>query len=253
MRVLLIAVLVILTVANGQAQRNDYTDKVVLKDGARIKGQITRNMVGDSLEIVVNGQTIKLRYDQILAIKNGKFRYRDYSPKQAGYFILTEMNLAFGQSSNWNSTYTSAAFNVVNGYRFDHKKSVGLGVGIDMLDETRLIPVYLHFQSELYESRTTPYFFGSIGYNYLAVKESPWRSFDPDELQGGLYGNVGIGMKLSTKRHSWLFNIGFQLQNYKIAWTDVWPSWSSFRPPNGQTIEETHSLRRVSYKIGFMF
>jgi hypothetical protein len=226
------AALLISTNAGAQKKETIY-----LKNGSIISGKVISRDTGSKVvKIQTEGNTWAFPIAEIDSVQSYK------SPSvfnQRGYYAIVSMGLQFG-NTNYYYGGPSAGFslNVVNGYRFDRYKSLGVATGFDFYSENEFIPVNIDFRGTLFDRKITPYYFAQAGYGFLANKESK-------DSKGGINFGAGLGYLLSINNSTgFFFEAGYRQQEATVVYYSDWGPW--------KTVVD-YSFRRTSFKVGFMF
>ena len=112
-----------------------------------------------------------------------------------------------------NNTAT-LGIETINGYQFSHWLILGAGIGMQLYDDLALIPLFLHVQSNLMDSRLSPFIAGEIGNSFIRPQlfvESNW------EDKGGFMGSFLLGVKYFVVPSMAInFSLGIRYQEVKI-------------------------------------
>lgn len=229
------------------AQKN--YDMVVLKDGTVLYGKVIElETEGRLILETAKRRTFIIGMSEVESIK----RYRGRIPLAAkpnfltkskrGYFNECEMGLNLGSTPSfwwWGPEITGGfSLQVVNGYRFDRFRKVGLGLGLDVYSGFPFSSVYTKVGGNLFEGAVSPLYWGDLGYGF---------GLDADS-KGGLLAGFGTGLRLNSRGSASIqFSFGYHLQKATVelfGW-----DWQ------GNPIEDRrrYQFNRVVLRIGVAF
>jgi hypothetical protein len=125
------------------------------------------------------------------------FRKRDF-----GYMNVTRAGILKHNESN------KFTISVVNGIHVDRRLGTGLGVGWDNYEKTKAFPIFLDIRADLQDKSTTAFIAGDLGYTLM------WLDSDKGQERGGVFFNIGFGLKAPTANAliSALFEVGYKNQ-----------------------------------------
>lgn len=220
--------------------------KVVLKNGVLMKGEIVEFVQDDYLIIrVMDGQDMRIPANYIRSFKIKKGKLNTYNIPQKGYYNYTKGGFLFTKANEFDAVNVNMSVHTINGYRYNQFYSAGLGVGLDRYGSTSALPVYLSLNRDLFASRVTPVFSGSIGYSWMWEVNDGWEDFD--DVKGGLFWELGVGLRINYKKTALIFSYAYKHQNSELTITeDLW-----WRAEN--TIVENHKFRNMALTVGMEF
>lgn len=249
---LILAVLGSLTLS---AQRGKK-DVVFLKNGSIIKGTIVLQDPGKLIKLKTKDNNLWVfRYDEIDSITKPSVAV---IPFRKGYFNLTELGVLAGISSN----ATKAPFTLtnINSWFFDKGFSTGLGVGVELSNETYL-PVVADFRYYFMDRRPLPFICLQAGYSFALggsysqtiyaiddIRVSPmiWPGpvpsyqNDPVSGRGGFLINPSIGIQTPINEgFAMTFSAGYRWMRHSYGRTDDYKIDIDYR--------------RLSIRIGLLF
>ena len=249
---LLLAVLASLTLS---AQRGKK-DVVYLKNGSIIKGTIVLQDPGKRIKLKTKDNNLWVfRYDEIDSIARPS---PVVIPFRKGYFNLTELGVLAGNSSN----ATKAPFTLtnVNSWYFAKGFSTGLGVGVELSNETYL-PVVADFRYYFQNRRPLPFISLQAGYSFalggsysqtiyaiddIRVSPAIWPgpvptyTNDPVSARGGFLINPAIGIQTPINENfAMTFSAGYRWMRHSYGRTEDYRIDIDYR--------------RLTLKIGLQF
>lgn len=218
--------------------QSEKEDVVYLKDGSILRGEIIEQSAGEAIKLQMVGRNVLvINLDEVEKINkeepSGTAHY-----KTSGYFNHTGMDMLPSQDG------TTVRFQMVNGYQFQPKFSLGLGIAfVPYNDPLGLIPVFVDGRYKFREANTTPFIFGRIGYSFsiLSDEDTPWSI---ENHRGGLVLNPGMGIEFHTSTgFGWYLTAGLNLDNSRFE-QERW---------DGRIVETTIDYRRVQFGFGLLF
>ena len=187
----------------------------------RYKGKLIRytinnlmdNSKGEILFYVYKiNDTIRLSSKSNYKLKLDKSSINEFHELDKRTWNKLEMGLNFGDYVTYAQIYLSKGFN--------NKKLLnsGIGSGILTIDRINFIPIYLSSSLDILTSnsnlRSTSRYrfftFNNIGYSFSSDFGGDYLSTD-----GGLFWNLGVGVKKSLRKSHISLNMGYQLQHYE--------------------------------------
>lgn len=247
----LIILVVILSLGLSDLRSQDFDSQpdsttlfdVYLKNGTVFKSV---TLVFDSqnrFEIhLSDGQFVTVSQQEIKKFEQAKLAKRQsYFDKinRRSYFNITEMALLFGRNS-YGSTVIGLSVYTINGHRFNDYLQLGLGVGIDLYQGYRTIPIFINLRGDIQRSKIIPYYYASFGYSPAWSVQGTF-----DEIDGGINYSLGVGLKFPANNKAWLLGIGHKAQNLKTR-SGNFELW-------GWEEEENRHLRRLAISFGLTF
>jgi hypothetical protein len=220
--------------------------KVILKNGVMMKGEIVEFVQDDYLIIhVMKGQDMRIPADYIRSFKIKKGKMSTYNLPKQGYYNYTKGGFLFLKANEFDGVQVNMSVHTINGYRYNQFYGAGLGVGLDRYGSTSALPVYLSIYRDLLASKVTPTFNGNIGYGWMWEINDGWEEFD--QVKGGLYWELGAGLRINYNKTALIFNYAYKRQNSELTISeDLW-----WRAEN--TIKENHKFRNMTLTVGMEF
>ncbi len=232
------------------AQRNK-NEVIYLKNGTVLKGQQTP--VDDDKVVVRSGKNLWVfNYSEIDSITS-KQMPGTFENESAPYFLKASVGILAGSSNN--SKPTPFSFDASFNYRILPKWYLGVGAGIDFLDESYL-PVFGNLEFHFRESRFTPfiglqggymiplddevYSGGGVYYDYMPWSSSYYYNPVPLESKGGLMVNPSFGFVSQLNP-----NLGLMLA-FGYRYHEV-----NFKGDNHYQLDREYN--RLSIRLGILF
>ena len=244
---LLIALLLSAWSAAGQSLRTVTVD---LKNGTSLTGEMAVTVQKDYLTLMRKDQPlIHIPYRKVRHIYFGAdpermpVAPREYLKQRRQFFHLGEFSVLVGD--NQNNPNTGIGVHTVNGYHFDPRLGVGLGVGIDRYGTVSTLPVYASLRGVLLKSKVSPYYFLNAG------RSRGWGNNDLDgivthlSVKGGWMLHAGLGYQINFARSALLVHGGFKSQQADINYRQNW--WGT-----RSEVAEKRTFRRLTIGIGLM-
>lgn len=227
--------------------------KIVLKNGITINGAIVESFDDRFLKINIDSSnTILIRYDHMKRIIfKGKAKTEGTS----------EEIIALQPTLNIESFYhefrggllvgeenTSFTVQTINGYQFSKYLGTGLGLGVNKYGNYITLPIYATVKGYLYDKKVSPFYYGDIGYGFAWQSNKNENVFELDNVQGGLYWQLGLGYQINFYKSAMTFTLGYSNQDSKAEYT-YFSGWDI----NSVKVSERRILRRFAISIGFLF
>ena len=192
-------------------------------------------------------------------VKNIRFENR----KKEGYYNTTQIGMLMGNRRLTSQSYYYADRNklqvapsvtMTNGYMFNEKVAMGIGVGFEIFDLNHF-PVFVDIRRTLWDRRVSPFFALKIGHAIGNLKK---KHYDDLYLAWGSYNNVDfrnyggfmlhpeMGVKFPLSENAdLLFTVAYRYQKTK----------SKVTQQNSYSGEWEHkeSLNRMSFGVAVMF
>ncbi len=149
-----------------------------------------------------------------------------------GFFNNTDIGLLLGSSQNTQKSPLS--FLSVTGYHFNPKLAVGLGVGLDLLNES-YIPLVADIRYYFRNTNFSPFIFFQGGYHIPVEDRVSYQTYDrfnglwiiPDfsiekiNSKGGLIINPGFGLrKMFGSNFGLTFAVSYRYHRLKYEATE---------------------------------
>ncbi len=231
---------------------------MLLTNGVKLQGTILDSF--DDIGVKLNiddSNTFVIRYDLIRKIvfkKHGTIRY-DFEKKLSAppslhlntFFHEIRGNLLFGQDD------VSVGLQTINGYQFSQYLGTGLGVGLNKFGNYITVPLYASVKGYLINKKTSPFYYGDIGYGFAWKTDKNDDVFEVDKMRGGLYWQIGLGYQVNFYNSALVFSFGYVNQGSKMEYSYM-PQWRRFAPQdqNEVVITEKRLLRRFVFSVGFL-
>ncbi|HEY5511022.1 MAG TPA: hypothetical protein VIK10_08335 [Prolixibacteraceae bacterium] len=249
---LLLAVLCSLTLS---AQRGKK-DVVYLKNGSILKGTIVLQDPGKLIKLKTKDNNLWVfTFDQIDSLTRPS---PAVIPFKTGYFNLTELGVLAGNSSN--ATRAPFTLTNINSWYFPKGYSAGLGIGVELSNETYL-PVVADFRYYFQGRRPLPFISLQAGYSFALggsysqtiyavndIRVSPmiWPgpipsyTNDPVSAHGGFLISPAIGIQTPINENFALtFSAGYRWMRHSYGRTDDYRIDIDYR--------------RLTIKVGLLF
>jgi len=132
-----------------------------------------------------------------------------------GYFNRTKLGVLPGLTNEEGSAFKQRGTEIsnINGWYLNPKLAIGLGLGIAAYVNPTIttIPVYGSINYALANKRSTPYFYGNLGYSFTTTRYT----------NGGLLSEIGTGWQFGLGRKSQFGpEIGYRYQKYNYEFID---------------------------------
>lgn len=233
--------------------QNDKEVKISLKSGIKIKGGILESFDDSKLRVKIDESNIILiRYDHIKKISfkgygsiNNDFEERFRNPpslKIESYYHEFRGGLLIGEEN------TSVSLHTINGYQFTKYLGTGLGLGINKYGNYVTLPLYATVKGYLFDKKVSPFYFGDIGYGFAWKTNKNEDLFELDNVEGGLYWQVGLGYQVNFYNSSMVFTFGYINQDSRADYVYYRP-WDL----DDVKVSERRILRRFAVSVGFLF
>jgi hypothetical protein len=234
----------------------NYSEVVYLKNGSIVHGTIIELVPNETIKIkTVNNDVILFKMDEIQKItreestsmNTQRDRVTDENVKTHGFTNMIEFVYGNAEASDLVSAYyafdkPSLGIVTVNGYMFNPHLSVGLGIGIHGYNNIGFIPVYADVRYNAIKGTITPFVSFDAGYSFTTDEIA---HNDRDQIRGGIYSNLSIGIKFFTRKSQALaFSFGYNYQNIQV-YTDA-----EF-PEDEMWVED--QIENMALKFSFVF
>ncbi len=240
--VILVLFISVLSVAKTFAQE-PMEDVIYLKNGSVYRGMIIEQVPNVSMKIQTLGGNIffvtiadvtKITKENKVQEGNnynhfeppfmhgwhkGDSTHNQFRPKRKGYFFNAQILVENLQGG----------VRIINGYKFNRFAYLGVGIGFDNVFNAPYVrshqsiskssyqglyfPIYLYYAGDILNKRVTPYYALELGYTMGPKKGTNLMNgdgFDRNNMRGGAFGGLGLGIKVNTRRGgnlSVLFNM----------------------------------------------
>lgn len=234
-----LALLLILCAPILVAAQAEKEDVVYLKNGSILRGEIIERSSNGRLKIQTVGRNVLVvELEEVEKIGREEIPTSSAPQhyKSEGYFNTTGIGMLRGGDE------TTAAFQMINGYRFSSRFAAGLGIGFTPYsDPLSLLPVFLNANFKFLEANTSPFVSLSAGYNFSILSDEDTQI---DAHRGGFMLNPGIGLEFSTSSGlGWYVSAGLKIDN-SVFEEETW---------NGRIMETDINYRRLQMGLGFTF
>ena len=237
MKKVLALLLFCLIVSESKAQ----ITKIHLKNGSSVKGELIEFKQGEFISVKIFDNHIGRFALEDVSKYRIKSRKSEFGLPDLGYFNYTSLGFLFVEN-DWGGQNAHFTGHTVNGWRFEQFTSTGLGIGLDRYGQVTALPIYASIRRDLFPSRTTPNVYANIGYSVM-WEEDGWDFWEEfNTVNGGLYWEIGGGIRINYSRTALFFNMGFKKQHaYLESFGDTW------------SMQETRKLRNINLTMGMEF
>ena len=250
MKLCLSIILLLLIGTNARCQdlgiEVDSSDRfdVYLKNGVVLKSVTLDFEPRDQLKVhFPDGQFVYVRQGELKRIKAAKGTKRQAyfdKIKRRDFYSIIDMGLMFAHNRGGGNPI-ALSVQTIHGHRFKHYLHLGLGIGIDLYEGYRTLPIFVNLRGDiLEEAKIMPYYYASLGYSHAW---SVWQRFD--EINGGPTFDLGVGLKFPANNKAWLLGIGHRSQ-YLRTQSGNFEQW-------GWEEDEKRRLRRLEISFGVTF
>jgi len=184
--------------------------------------------------------------------------------KKEGYFNSTQIGFLMGNRSrsepfsyyygNRNRLQVAPSATMTNGYIFNEKVAIGIGVGYEIFDHNHF-PVFLDIRRTVWDNKVSPFFGLKIGHAIGNLKKKYYENlyFDYGTYNdvyfrnyGGFMLNPEMGVKIPLSENAdILFTVAYRYQKSKIKVSQKNYSHIDW--------ERKESMNRMSFGIAVMF
>jgi len=247
-RTLIIFFGIMLFISADKAFSQHTLAKIRLIDGSKIRGIIVENKIDAYIKVLIlDSQQVVISYDKIKWFRSISFKYRAYISKETGYFNETSAGLIFLKSSEFSGVSADWTFHTVNGLWVQSGIRTGLGVGFDRYGETSALPIYVSGKGDIGSGRVVPVLNINLGYAPMWVKSSSSVWTDIDDVKGGMYWEIGSGIKIKGINSALMFYLAYKHQSGKLIYIDNWWNESS------SILVEKRNFRNIVFAMGVAF
>ncbi|WP_421871175.1 hypothetical protein [Marinoscillum sp.] len=220
-------------------------DKVYLRKGGIICGQVSTDPKEDTLSITVGADVIKVPISAIEEVHLHK--KNDLSipilpelsyPK--GWSTNLSLGTTFGKRSASSATKMRLYMTVSETYRLYPLLNIGIGTGVYSHRDLMIFPVYLEYYATTGKSRNTFMIYGNVGHGFAR----PTRDLEDNmEVKGGLLYSLGIGWQKKVAKNHLQMRLGYIVQETKEE--------EQFGETNSYIRKRT--LNRIALQIQYSF
>ena len=124
----------------------------------------------------------------------------------------------------------------------------GLGLGLNKFGNYLAVPIYATVKGYVFDKKVAPFYFADLGYGMAWNNHKNEEVFELDNVQGGLYWQLGIGYQINFYNSSFVLALGYVNQDSKADYIYHRP-WDI----DNVEITEKRLLRRFNFSVGFLF
>lgn len=247
-----IFLLVFLISFSGWSQTNKQA-KIYLTNGVKISGAIIESFDDTFLQVKISSQQdpILLKYDRIKKIHfKGRGTLYDSIEEKITTLPGIQLNTFYHELRGGlllGEENVSGTIHTINGYQFNQYLGTGLGVGLNRFGNYISLPIYASVKGYIKNQKVSPFYFGDIGYGFAWKTNEEQDGFIVDNVQGGLYWQLGAGYQINFYKSALVFTLGYVQQNSKADYT--YQYWAV----DGVEVSEKRLLRRINLSFGFLF
>jgi len=203
-----------------------YIDKIFLKDGSNLVGQIIDQTDEEISFQIIGGPIVKVTKENISEIvrgaetvdKKGKVYYSNgKSTSTKGVYGTLHIGSNWMNSETTDGVLGGISITSSHGFHFNRFLSIGGGAGIDIINGPNFnaftfIPVFAEIRGYPFTDKpTSPYYVMSIGYGF------GWDLFDSfasnGEYSGGLNIEPRIGLRFASHKSGQFYvELGYKYQ-----------------------------------------
>lgn len=226
-----------LTIDSEHVSAQSKTEDVIyLNNGGIFRGKILEINNDNTVKIETAGRNVfVVQMSEVDRITEETISMDIYY-KTSGYINTSGFELLAGADE------TSPYFYTMNGYQFNPRIAVGIGIGyIPYRDPLDLLPVYLQLNVNMVEANSAPFLFMKTGYNFSIASENIHLI---ENHNGGWMISPGMGIQFNVSSgFRWQISLGYNVNNASFEEEEF----------NETIIETDLSYRRVAFGIGFSF
>ena len=216
---------------------------VYLKNGTIFKSVTLEFTSQDQLQVnLPDGQFVTVTQEELERFEVTQVSKRQaYSDKinSRDFFSIIGMGLMFSHNRG-GGTPIALSVQTIHGHRFSDYLHLGLGLGIDLYEGYRTLPMFVDVRGEIPGAKIMPYYYANFGYS------PAWSVRDRfDQINGGITYGLGVGLKFPANNKAWLLGIGHRSQNLNTQ-SGNFELW-------GWEDQEKRRLRRLVISFGITF
>ena len=231
-------------------------DVVYLNNGSILHGEIVEIKANESITLKSNCEDIwvinqldieRIEKEPISRSIILKDSLKRMSYKRKGFY--SNINIGFLFGGNFETPFPPLSLSLVNGYQFDWGMSLGVGVGLELLNESYM-PIVADVRYTFRNSRLSHFIYIQGGYAIPIETPDPYdydyyNYYDTDlKSKGGYLINPGIGLKINVNdRNAFSLGIGYKFMQVQHTYKEY----------NGQEIERTIKYNRITLSFGYHF
>ncbi|MEQ9301851.1 MAG: hypothetical protein RIF33_24945 [Cyclobacteriaceae bacterium] len=223
-----------------------------LKSGEILKGRLQSYEREKSITFVlISGDTVRGEGETLNLIKGlrmGRKNRPGYVQKTEGFWNAYEFGANF-EGEGGATFFPQGAVQATWGYQWSKMKKLGLGLGIEAMEDFNVVPIYVNLRGDWFEGKVTPYHFVNIGYGLVSPRSYANDNERFGEVNGGFRFNPGLGIKIHRPKTFITLSAGYLLQNasYQQNW------WGGRWDDSAGISETSRSFRRMSFRFGIGF
>lgn len=136
----------------------------------------------------------------------------------------------------------------VVGMRVNPRTYFGIGSGVLFNNRGMTLPVFAEVRGDILKRKITPFWYCQLGSSiplYRTSDEPDWWGnpiYEDFKARGGLFYDVGVGMKVGNEDYATTLSIGFQ----GMTLSESYRAW-------GSRFENTYTFQRISIQGGWWF
>ncbi len=241
----------------GQADVLRFEDRVYMKDGSFLKGEIIEEnqwgviikMMGVSAELSLPSDAIKnIIHDD----EKGFFFSNGKRLNLEGRYLAYKFSSAWG-ASEFNEHFKGMHFQISGGKRLGPKLAIGGGTGFDFQagpnwETYTFAPVFAEVIGTPITKPWSPYYRMALGYNIPLQIGPDWEGANR-KYSGGILVQPSVGIRIAKKKKSsLLLEVGYKFQNTTAK--RVSRNWQG--DGNRETIQKIN-FKRLEFSIGSIF
>lgn len=212
---------------------NSFKDKVILKNGSVLYGQLIDYSIGEKVKLKIsNGQMLIFSDDNVKRViinaPDSNFKEERKLKSNLIYNYAT-FNYISGNIEGLDLANSGLGINYSVGYRFNNYLSLGAGLGVETYNyglREFFIPVFVDVISIFKNNNVSPFFRFQGGYGF--VKATSEKVIDSN---GGLMVNPAFGIIILQKNNIGFtvdLNLKYQKANFVIN-SSNWTASISYR------------------------
>lgn len=256
----------------GAAQNNENKlrkVKIILNTGTVLEGYIGKSIHENSITLIPFGDSVNaynLGYQFIKSMNFGKYEKVSSIPETGHISEPVSVKTGFYHVFSFGFSLGEQTANILisneNGYRLNKHFAGGLGLNYDRYTNISAFPIYINLRGYLLDKKISPYYFLGGGYGFAWDNGKDYESYTVNHVNGGLYGQTGVGYQIQYSRIAVSFNVGYRIQRTRLDYEykyyyyyDLTP-WSSFAPtpaPDNMIVIEKRQIRRVVLTLSVIF
>ncbi|MEM6764183.1 MAG: hypothetical protein AAF655_04640 [Bacteroidota bacterium] len=243
-----------------QQELPEEIDIITLFNGRMLEGKLLvedhekdeyKFQISENHTLLLKGSEIKEIQKSVKAGKVRKSTTFSYPTKK--FFSQIQIGLLTGKEPTYrweeSENTQSISIDLTYDYALVSWLNVGLGTGLNLLDEGYTLPVYLHLRGDVIPKQVTPFYELKAGYHFPLYKEvdTLW----PEELidatiEGSFLFAAAVGIQFYTSSpYSFLISMGYQQQGVTHTYND--PFWEE------STYSDHFIYQRLSIQAGIRF